>query len=54
MNKDLQIKFFNKYDLRGLTYNMQLRSKSSEYIHSISKRISNLGGVNYFPNNKNY
>ncbi len=49
-----EFKFHNRYDLKGLVYNLQQISKNSNDITSISKRITNLGGVIKTPNNRNF
>jgi hypothetical protein len=52
MEKEEKFRFYNKYDLKGLVYNINLPSKNKTEILSLSKKISDLGGVIKTPNNR--
>jgi hypothetical protein len=54
MEKEKIFRFYNKYDLKGLVYNINLPSKNKSEVLPISKKIIDLGGVIKTLNNRNY
>jgi len=54
MEKQENFIFYNKYDLKGLVYNINLPSKNKSEVVLLSKKIIDLGGVIKTLNNRNY
>jgi hypothetical protein len=45
MELEEKFKYYNRYDLKGFTYVLFLNGKPQDELISLSKKISNLGGV---------